>query len=120
MAAGSPRRQADGMTPILIRCTTHRQLSHEDLAAWIDARRAGLVATGRGVRHVNAGRLGTATWVLELHGSPGDEADLDAAASALFADLCLLGTRPTVFAPVAAGGAASEQRERRGLVPADA
>ena len=109
------------MSPILIRCTTHRQLSHQDFATWLEGRRADLVAPGGGVRHVNAGRLGTAAWVLELHGAPGDGPVLDAAASRLFADLCLLGTRPTVFRPAEAGGGGpSEQRERGALVRADA
>lgn len=89
------------MSPILIRCTVHRDLSHEAFADWLDRRRAELTRGPGGVRHVNASRLGAATWVLELHGTRPGDTGFERSASHLLADLSLLGMRPDVY--VAAG-----------------
>ncbi|HEU4657614.1 MAG TPA: hypothetical protein VFR97_08825 [Capillimicrobium sp.] len=91
------------MAPILIRCTVHRDLSHHAFSDWLDRRRAELTRQPRGLRHVNASRLGSATWVLELHGTRPHDPDFETAAKHLFADLSLLGMRPDVYVPWSAG-----------------
>lgn len=87
------------MSPILIRCTVHRDLSHDAFSDWLDRRRPQLTGGTGGVRHVNAGRLGTATWVLELHGNRADDPELRRAVEHLLADLSLLGMRPALYEP---------------------
>lgn len=91
------------MSPILIRCTVHRDLSHEAFADWLDRRRAELTRGPGGLRHVNAGRLGSATWVLELHAARPDDPGFESGANDLLADLALLGMQPDVYVPAPAG-----------------
>jgi hypothetical protein len=100
------------MALVLIRCTTHREMSRTVFEEWLSRRRADLTVAGSGVRHLDAAPLGAATWILELHGAPGRDDDLVEAARNLLGDLALLGMRPQPFAPapsISAGDVADDR-----------
>lgn len=111
------------MALVLIRCTTHREMPRAVFDEWLAGRREDLTSAGSGVRHLDAAPLGAATWVLELHGAPGRDDDLIAAARNLVGDLALLGMRPQPFAPVAsvsAGNLVDDRLDRGDPEPAGA
>ncbi len=89
------------MAIVLIRCTAHREMPRPVFEEWLARQRVDLTAAGSGVRHLDAAPLGAATWILELHGAPGRDEDLVAAARNLLGDLALLGLRPQPLVPAA-------------------
>ncbi len=89
------------MSTMLIRCSLHDELTHEQFRDWIRGRRDEIIGDGSAVTAVHAARMAGSTWIVELDLAPesresGAGSRGDAVAS-LYGDLRLLGLKPVLF-----------------------